>query len=480
MTKDEKQTRANPSIKHELHILTIGVLIPFVVMIISVIFMLESFNAEYTIILKNITTASEFNFDFKENMDLNMYHYVVGSAEMDHLPLEEVREARTVIKRLKKTTTKDENIWRVKSLLRLCDRLSECMISIKRADSYDSRKEQLEKDIYVLTGLIDTYMSDYIHDEVKDLSALQKKIQKKVELTILATFAVSTVLLIFMIWYTIHISRNITVPVQSLCEKVEKLGEGDFEVMPIAAKNVEFSMLDEGFNDMAVRINTLVENVKENQDALRMAELELLQAQINPHFLYNTLDSIIWLAEAHLDGEVIDMTYNLSTFFRNSLSKGKDVITLEVEKQQVESYLKIQQIRYSDILEYEIHIPEELLQYAIPKLTLQPLVENALYHGVKNKRSTGHIIITGKETEEDLLIEVHDDGAGMSKEQLEELRSGIYEDRHTGLGLLNVHKRLILYCGRPYGLEFESELGKGTTVTVRIPKKFNFSHKKFN
>lgn len=475
-----ERVRGKTTIRHQLHILTIGVLVPFVILIVAVIYLLSSFNRQYNTILQNITTASEFNFDFKENLDLDMYHYVVGSKEMDHLPLEEVDSAKAVIKKLKKTTKEPENKWRVKSLLRLCDRLSECMVNISKTKKYVSKQEQLENDIYILTGLIDKYMSEYIHDEVKQLANLQSHIQKKVNAAIVTTIIISSILLCFLVWYSIHISRNISVPVRELCKKVEELGKGNFNVSPIHASNKELTTLDEGFDEMAFRINSLVENVKENQDALRMAELELLQAQINPHFLYNALDSIIWLAEAHLYADVITMTTNLSTFFRNSLSKGKDVITLGVEKQQVESYLNIQKIRYSDILEYEINIPDELYQYAIPKLTLQPLVENALYHGVKNKRSTGHIIITGEETREDLLIRVQDDGAGMSKEQLEELRAGVYEDRHTGLGLVNVHKRLLYYCGRPYGLEFESVYSEGTTVTVHIPKKFNLSHKKIN
>ena len=126
--------------------------------------------------------------------------------------------------------------------------------------------------------------------------------------------------------------------------------------------------------------------MRDDQNALRRAELELLQAQINPHFLYNTFDSIIWLAEAGKNREVVEMTTNLSVFFRNSLSKGRDIITLAAEKQQVESYLKIQKVRYRDILQYHINIPKELLDYTLPKLTLQPLVENALYHGIKNRR----------------------------------------------------------------------------------------------
>jgi len=167
---------------------------------------------------------------------------------------------------------------------------------------------------------------------------------------------------------------------------------------------------------------------------------------------------------------VVNMVTSLSSFFRNSLNKGQDIITLQAERTQVTSYLEIQHIRYSDILNYEIHIPDELLDCMVPKLILQPLVENALYHGVKNRRGMGTIVITGEAVGSDLLLKVQDNGAGMHPEQVRALQAGLYEDRHTGLGLVNVHKRIRLYCGEGYGLSFESELGRGSTVSVLLPQ----------
>ena len=147
---------------------------------------------------------------------------------------------------------------------------------------------------------------------------------------------------------------------------------------------------------MVEQIGNLVEDIRVEQLNLRATELKLLQAQINPHFLYNTLDAIIWLAEAGEKDQVVMMVTALSDFFRTTLSKGRDFITVEEEERHIDSYLKIQQFRYRDILAYEIDIPEELYQYQILKLTLQPLVENALYHGIKNKHGLGHILVTGK------------------------------------------------------------------------------------
>lgn len=463
--------RTRATLRRQLRVLLIVAAAPFIVMIMVLLFMLYSFNQEYDITLQNANTASEFNFDFKDNLDLEMYYFVVGSSNIDHLPLEDVEYAQDVIGRLQKTTTLKENQWRIRSMLNLCRRLSECMVEIEKTEDYDSRIEQLEHNTYIITALIEAYMHDYIYDEVRELSDLQEKISKSVITTVVSTSIISVILVLFMLWYSMRFTRSITRPVNQLCSKVERLGAGDFTVIPVKTNNMEIKALDDGFNEMIGRINQLLEHVKDDQNALHRAELELLQAQINPHFLYNTFDSIVWLAEMNKNDEVVRMTTSLSTFFRNSLSKGQDIITIEAERQQIESYLEIQQIRYRDIMDYKIEIPEEMLHFAIPKLTLQPLVENALYHGVKNKRSKGTITITGKEDGDDIYLYIHDNGAGMTTGQLQKLREGVYDDCHTGLGLVNVHKRIRMYYGDQYGLTFESKYSEGTTVTVHLSKK---------
>ena len=165
------------------------------------------------------------------------------------------------------------------------------------------------------------------------------------------------------------------------------------------------------------------------------------------------------------------MVTSLSTFFRNSLNRGEDIISLRAELIQAKSYLEIQQIRYSDILTYSISLPEEIQDVTVPKLILQPLIENALYHGIKNRRGRGVIQITGEKHNDDILLQVRDNGAGMTEEQLQRLQAGVYEEHHSGLGLKNVHQRIRLYCGEPYGLTFESKQGIGTTVTVLLPSR---------
>jgi len=308
---------------------------------------------------------------------------------------------------------------------------------------------------------------------VRELARLQLAISRQAMVVIAGVVIGVAVLIVTMLLYSLRITRRITEPISALSRKAEQFGRGDFATEPVESHIAEMQTLSRGFDDMAGRINALMEKQIQDQKSLHRAELELLQAQINPHFLYNTLDSIAILAESQRDEDVITMVTSLSTFFRNSLNKGEDIISLQSESIQVASYLQIQQIRYSDILQYEISIPQELLECLVPKLILQPLVENALYHGIKNRRGMGKITITGEAAGEDMILRISDNGVGMDEDRVRTLQSGVYEDRHTGLGLVNVHKRIRLYCGEGYGLSFESASGKGSIVSIRLPRRIN-------
>ncbi|KPV47456.1 histidine kinase, partial [Kouleothrix aurantiaca] len=205
---------------------------------------------------------------------------------------------------------------------------------------------------------------------------------------------------------------------------------------------------------MVGKIKELLAAKIEEHENLKKAELRALQAQINPHFLYNTLDTIIWMAEARRMDQVVELVRVLSRFFRITLSKGKDWITMRDEIEHVESYLAIQKMRYRDILDYRIDIPADMRDGQMLKLTLQPLVENALYHGIKNKRSGGTITVRGSRLPGDLLqIQVEDNGAGITPERLDEIRALLASDTgdtvvgEGGYGISNVKQRIKLYYG---------------------------------
>lgn len=464
------------SIRSQINKLLFVIVGPLLVLIAVLVVMLVSINGQYTLALQNANTAAAFNLEFKNNLDLEMWYHVIeprSETSVTELPTQELDDAVAVLHRLEETTTLRDNRWRIQSMLNMCENLRGYMLEIAQTKGYDDRMELLDRNIRGETGLtklIENYMHDYIDDEVRELARLQGEISARVAAVIAVTVVGMLLLLVLILYYSIRVARRITQPIGALAQKAEQLGNGDFSAQPIQATSAEIQMLDKGFNEMVSRINTLIEKQIADQKELHRAELELLQAQINPHFLYNTLDSIVILAESNRNDDVIKMVTSLSVFFRNSLNKGQDMITLRAEKDQVTSYLQIQQIRYSDIMEYEIDIPEELLSYTIPKLVIQPLVENALYHGTKNKRGRGHIRIQGESQGDDFLIKVMDDGAGMTQQQLTALQAGVYENRHSGLGLVNVHQRVKLYCGEAYGLSFESVLGEGTTVSLKLPK----------
>jgi two-component system sensor histidine kinase YesM len=445
--------------------------------IASLIVMLMFISRQYSNALQNANIAADFNVDFKNNIDLEMYNFAIlpqNDRKVENLPMRELDAAVGVLHILQTTTTAPDNSWRINSMLNMCDNLRIYMTEIAMTEGYDNRMKLLERNIRGETGLtelIEEYMNDYIDGEVRELAKVQAYIKKQITVVTICTAAAIVLIITTALFYSLRLSRGITEPIGLLAKKAQDLGNGDFTLAPVETETEELKMLDEGFNEMVTRINTLMAKQIEDQKYLRRAELELLQAQINPHFLYNTLDSIGILAESDRSEDVVKMVSGLSVFFRNSLAKGRDIISLRSERDQVAAYLTIQQIRYSDILVYEILIPNELLGFMTPKLILQPLVENALYHGIKNKRGLGSITITGESFEEDILIKVCDNGVGMTPEQVITLQTGIYEDRHTGLGLVNVHKRIKLYCGDNYGLSFESEPGVGTTVSVRLPKR---------
>ena len=429
-------------------------------------------NGQYEKLLYNVTTASDFNQDFKENIDLKMYYYVIESRYSEGLPIQEVQAAQALAKDLLDTTSQKDSLRAITSVLDLCENLEEKIYQIQQTKSYDSRQMQLENNVYVLTALIQEYMYNYLYCESVQLDLLQQQIFRQIGAEILLVAGLSAILILLLIRYSVRLGRSVTQPVVDLSRRAEDVISGDLTARePVRSETYELRTLGEGMEQMISRINAQIQEITQKQASLRKMELALLQAQINPHFLYNTLDTIIWLIEADRPQAAVEMVSNLSDFFRHSLSRGEDVITLEEEERHVRSYLQIQQARYKDILDYTIDVDPALREARIPKLTLQPLVENALYHGIKRKRGKGCIRVTGRPEGADVLLEIADNGAGMSRERLEELNRAMESGERVGFGLATVHERLRLLYGPPYGLVLSSREGEGTTVTARFPRR---------
>ncbi|WP_170885478.1 sensor histidine kinase [Bacillus alkalicellulosilyticus] len=279
----------------------------------------------------------------------------------------------------------------------------------------------------------------------------------------------------FTITLYYYITSKLIRPIRNLMEKMKMASKGNLDVTFKNSSHDEIAELGTSFNRMIQKIKTLLVKSINEEKQLKFAELRTLQAQINPHFLYNTLDTIIWMAEAKKGTDVIAITKALSNFFRISLSKGRDVITIGQEIEHIKNYLVIQKTRYRDIFEVTFSINEELTNYMILKLTLQPLVENAIYHGLKNKRTKGQLHIECDLSKEGhISIKIIDTGIGMTEEQLTTIRNHLYQGyplEHTkgGFGMYNVQERIRLYYGEPYGLSIESSYGIGTNVELTIP-----------
>ena len=279
------------------------------------------------------------------------------------------------------------------------------------------------------------------------------------------------ILVIVALLFSRFMARSITLPIQKLRDSMKKVQEGDFSVSDVVvdSKN-EIGSLTKSFDVMTHRIHELMEQNVHEQEEKRKSELKALQSQINPHFLYNTLDSIIWMAEGKKNEEVVLMTASLARLLRQSISNEDEVVPIANEVEYARGYLTIQKMRYKDKLEFQIAVDSSILYIPLIKLVLQPIIENAIYHGLKYKESKGLLIVKGFMKDGNAVLQVIDDGVGMDEETLAHIYDKHKVNYHSnGVGVYNVQKRLKLYYGEDYGITYTSELGKGTTATITIP-----------
>jgi len=434
MSGGEKKEKQRSRLATQIRISYIILLLPSVVFIAYAFYNMWHINARNNEMISSVVAASEFSLEFKKDFDEQTYLLVVGNVTPDKETLtEELAKARQVVEGLKGYTNTEDNLKRLQYAEKYITNLETYVATIKENLGSENRYEKnmliWENDVQIVTSLLQESVNEYIYYENKQIQITQAENNALFVDIVEISVGLLAFSLISMIVVSYFGPKWITRPIE--------------------------------------------EQVKEEQKQLRKAEFELLQSQINPHFLYNTLDAIIWSAEAGNQKQVVNMVGNLSDFFRLSLNKGKETVLVREELQHVRSYLEIQQIRYQDILHFEIDVPEKLNDYKIPKLTVQPVVENALYHGIKNKRGGGTIKITAEEKPDFFTIVVEDDGKGMSEERLREVRKAIREsatEQNVVYGLYNVNERIRLNYGEGYGLHLESILDKGTRVVIRLPK----------
>ena len=266
------------------------------------------------------------------------------------------------------------------------------------------------------------------------------------------------------------LSKSLTDRIHQLSEQMVRVQNGQMDIVADDDSQDEIGQLNRSFNYMLKQLRRLLKKSYEDGQELKSAELKALQAQINPHFLYNTLDMINWKAMDKNAPEITAISQALAKFYKLSLSKGKDIISLRDELSHVEQYIKIQNMRYEDRIHYEVDVEDEILPCKLPKIILQPLIENAILHGIfKREDSDGTITVSGWQEDQDIVLEVTDNGMGMSSEEIIRVLSfGETEESH-GYGVKNIHERIKLLYGGDYGLTYMSEPGRGTTVIIRLP-----------
>ena len=338
--------------------------------------------------------------------------------------------------------------------------------------------ESIVDEVRNVGRLVADMLDAFTTEEIKNASGASARLRG----ILIAAAAAEVLLLLIALLRTGRETRRLTesihTAIYSLEETVRRIAEGNFGDRVHGMNVTELKELGEQINQMADRLEMLIDQVRQKQDNLSKAELRTLQAQISPHFLYNTLDTIVWQAESGKGDEVVRLTRSLSDFFRISLSAGADWIPVTQELKHVSAYLSIQKTRYRDILDYEVEMPDGLEEIYMLKLLLQPLMENALYHGIKNKRGGGKITIRVSRQNRIMTFTVADTGKGMTPEQLRQVEEMLREETpttqaalesgHTGFGLRNVDTRIRLYYRKQTGLNFQSG-PEGTEVSFTIP-----------
>lgn len=290
-------------------------------------------------------------------------------------------------------------------------------------------------------------------------------------------FLIITVLIIVAITL-VMVSRVVKLyyrPMEKLVEKMDQVSGGNLSVrMKGEHLGQDFVIITRGFNHMIEEINHLVEQVKEEQHQIEQIRFKELQSQIKPHFLYNALDCIHWQAAAEGNKEISVFVKALANYYRACLSRGRDIITLEEELSHIKSYLIIQNMRYENILDSKFCVSERYYGVKIPKMTLQPLIENVIYHGMKSREEkTGTVILSVEEVVDAIHLKVADNGQGMDQKEIDEMNRSISEyDENFGYGVRNVNKRIELLFGKQYGLHYEINSMGGITVTIRLPKEY--------
>ena len=440
-----------------------------------------SYSRQYDAIITNITTANSISGSIKPDIDNEMWRIVAGKVTFAEGKQYEILDnVSAKVRWMMENSDSPRAHVKLDLILRTLQTLKEDVDEMGELIAHNStatENEAVLDNIRFATSVMEEVVQNYVLYEVnRTNSQYQVMRESYVRWQILSIILVFSAVA-FSVVAAWSLSKSIYTPIKKLHDVTTTITKNDLRALMTSDNVDEITELGMSFNIMIGKIKELLDSKIKEQENLKKAELRALQAQINPHFLYNTLDTIIWMAESKQTDDVVKIVTALSSFFRISLSKGMDWITIGEEVERTRNYLTIQQMRYRDILDFRIEVDDEVLEYTILKLILQPLVENALYHGIKNKRQGGTIVVRARcKNKDEVQLEVQDDGIGFTPEKLAQLRADLDDDSgdiklESGFGIGNVNRRIRLYYGKPYGLTIESTYNSGTRVTLVIPAK---------
>lgn len=454
-------------------VIILATLVPF---LISTLYYNITLN-QYEQIIENVYNANSLSRVVQDEIDPTIWKVVSGKTKFeDNTQYELINRIKERLDELEKNANSGENGYLIEVARNTLETLESYVVKI--GENIESNRpvrenEAILGEIRSVSDLLYDIIQQFVASEMEIAHVQNTRIQRSLDFMTIFQIAVLGAIMLFLFRNYWQLNNSINKPVIRLKTMASQIARGD---LSFRVKKPEISELDEltdSLNTMAEKLGELIEQNTQKQQHIQKAEMRALQAQIAPHFMYNTLDTILSLAEDGQNEEVARTTLALSNFFRLSLNKGRDWVSVAEEKSHVESYLAIQKIRYGAILDYKIDISENMLRESMLKILLQPLVENAIYHGIKKNRQGGCINLTGRKEGDCLIFVVEDNGLGMQPEELNMLRENLahYDvtNPETGFGLYNVYKRIQLYYETDDGLTVDSEYRKGSKVTLRLP-----------
>ncbi|MBQ6566655.1 MAG: sensor histidine kinase [Treponema sp.] len=474
------------SIKKSLRYSLVFMILLMVIPTVYSVAVFSFYTVRYDRIIMNVSSANSLSRVAKEELEGEIWEVVSGLKSFnDGRQYQLLRQIRIGIADMRKGTSEES-----KEILEVANRTEKTLEKyvellgrqIEDRESVSKNEEVMEQ-IRGVSSLLGDIFQEYIVAEIESAESANNNIRFQSFNIFLIQIGISILAFLIAVYAFSGLSKAIGRPVRDMELLSSRIASGDLKARAELPRVMELDHLAENLNTMAGRIQSLIdENVREQKN-LQKAQMKALQAQITPHFLYNTLDTIVWLAEDNDMDEVVEITKAFSAFFRISLSRGREWITLSQEMEHAASYLKIQGIRYRDILEYSIERDEGIDDVPVLKLLLQPLVENAIYHGIKNKRGRGRIMVSARKVPafgEDgggVRFCVQDNGIGFTEERMREVIADLYSPDGEGLkasyGLYNVNKRLRLYYDGRVSLDIKSVAGEGSEVSFVIPRMFD-------